>query len=117
MGSIIVSVNAIKTYVIPTTIDVSHISQSTHLTEHRNTLVTIEDSPKKDNSLWNVLYLGEEVRKTSAVLFSVLLAYLMTLSSDIRPAKARTITIPDGYLTIQEAINHATDGDIVFASA
>ncbi|MCW4053192.1 MAG: hypothetical protein NWE78_08315, partial [Candidatus Bathyarchaeota archaeon] len=49
--------------------------------------------------------------------FSVLLAYLMTLSSDIRPAKARTITIPDGYLTIQEAINHATDGDIVFASA
>jgi nitrous oxidase accessory protein len=58
--------------------------------------------------------LGEEVRKASAVLLSVLLACLVTLSFDIRPAKAGTITVPDDYLTIQEAISHAIDGDIVF---
>jgi nitrous oxidase accessory protein NosD len=55
------------------------------------------------------------MRKASAVLLSALiLACLMMLSSNLGSARAGTITVPDDYLTIQEAINQASEGDIIF---
>jgi nitrous oxidase accessory protein len=38
----------------------------------------------------------------------------VVLSVDVPPAKAGTITVPDDYLTIQEAVNAANDGDTIF---
>jgi parallel beta-helix repeat protein len=61
---------------------------------------------------------GKEVgRASSVVLLSLLLACLMTLSFDIRPAKAGTIVVPGNYPTIQEAINHASEGDTIVVRA
>lgn len=44
-----------------------------------------------------------------------MLLNLIILTSNIRPVSSgTTITVPDDYLTIQEAINHASAGDTVF---
>ncbi|MCK5631862.1 right-handed parallel beta-helix repeat-containing protein, partial [Candidatus Bathyarchaeota archaeon] len=42
---------------------------------------------------------------------------ILAFSSRIESAKAATITVPDDYPTIQEAINNAADGDTVFVKA
>jgi len=51
-------------------------------------------------------------------LLSITLAMIFVVMSagtiDIQTAKAGTITVPDNYATIQEAINHASNGDTVF---
>ena len=50
----------------------------------------------------------------SCVLFSILLTSILIVAITI-PAKSQdTITVPDDYPTIQDAINAATDGDTVF---
>ena len=61
---------------------------------------------------------GKEVgRVTSVVLLSLLLASLMIISLDIRVAKASTVIVPSNYPTIQEAINHANEGDTILVRA
>ena len=54
------------------------------------------------------------MRKACAILFSVFLASLITLSLDIPPARAGVIVVPDDYPSIQAAINAANEGDTVF---
>jgi len=40
---------------------------------------------------------------------------MLTLTSGIQPVKTETtIVVPDDYVTIQEAVNNANDGDIIF---
>ena len=45
------------------------------------------------------------------VIFVLSLSLIAILNVDAQP---RTITVPDDYLTIQEAINASTDGDIIY---
>jgi parallel beta-helix repeat protein len=58
-----------------------------------------------------------ELRKitTSAVLYLLLFSFL-SITLNIKTAKTEpaTITVPDDYLTIQEAINAANPGDTIF---
>jgi parallel beta-helix repeat protein len=56
-------------------------------------------------------------RKTvSGILLFLLLVSTLTVAFNIQPIKAEltTIIVPNDYPTIQEAINHAADGDTVF---
>jgi parallel beta-helix repeat protein len=52
----------------------------------------------------------------SGILVSLLLVGMLTLAFNTQPVKAHptTITVPDDYSTIQEAVNHASEGDTVF---
>jgi parallel beta-helix repeat protein len=52
----------------------------------------------------------------SGILVSLLLVGMLTLAFKIQPLKAQptTITVPDDYPTIQEAVNHASEGEHVF---
>jgi parallel beta-helix repeat protein len=53
--------------------------------------------------------------KNKAWLLVLLLsASIIAFVPSIKTAKAGTITVPDDYPTIQEAINHANEGDTVF---
>jgi len=42
---------------------------------------------------------------------------MLTLAFSIQPVRVGTITVPDDYPTIQEAINNATDGDTIYVRA
>jgi parallel beta-helix repeat protein len=47
-------------------------------------------------------------------LLAMLLFIVFTLVFQPEPVNAATITVPDDYSTIQEAINHANEGDTIF---
>ena len=55
----------------------------------------------------------------SGMILTLLIMSLSMLVSDVQPAKATstTIIVPDHYPTIQEAINSANEGDIIFVKA
>jgi pectin methylesterase-like acyl-CoA thioesterase len=44
----------------------------------------------------------------------MLITSALTFAYHIQPVRARTITAPDDYPTIEEAINAATSGDTVY---
>lgn len=54
--------------------------------------------------------------KVSGMMLTLLFIGMLALAFDIQPVKAepRTIIVPDDYPTIQEAINHADEGDTIF---
>lgn len=58
-------------------------------------------------------------RTISGIVVALLLATVLVTSFGTNQVKAvsGTITVPDDYSTIQEAINRASDGDTVFVRA
>jgi nitrous oxidase accessory protein NosD len=54
--------------------------------------------------------------KNTALALTLTLALLMSLMFGVQSARSspKTVVVPDDYSTIQEAINHAADGDAVF---
>lgn len=58
-------------------------------------------------------------RTISGIVAILLLATVLVISFGTNPIRAvsSTITVPDDYSTIQEAINHASDGDTIFVRA
>ncbi len=56
-------------------------------------------------------------RVLSAVVLGLLLIGMSAVTINIQLVKAGTITVPDDYRTIQEAINNAGVGDKIFVSA
>ena len=64
--------------------------------------------------------LGEHVRRTNNIILQTLLLIgLITITLCVQQVKtySTTIIVPDDYPTIQEAINHADEGDIIFVKA
>lgn len=60
----------------------------------------------------------ELLRKTvSGIVLTLLLICMLTFAFDIQPVESEptTIAVPDDYPTIQEAINHADEGDTISA--
>jgi parallel beta-helix repeat protein len=55
--------------------------------------------------------------KIFGMVLTLLLIGTVTLVVNIQPVKAGTITVPNDYLTIQEAINAAYPGDIIYIKA
>jgi parallel beta-helix repeat protein len=55
-----------------------------------------------------------EKKTASAILLTLLLTSMLTLAFNIQQVNAGTITVPDDYPTIQEAINNANEGDTIF---
>lgn len=53
-------------------------------------------------------------RLVSGIMLMILVTSVLILTVNVKPVKAETITVPDDYSTIQEAINHASDGDTIF---
>jgi nitrous oxidase accessory protein len=55
-------------------------------------------------------------RTVSGIMLTLLLTSMLTLAFNIQPVKTEpsTIIVPDNYPTIQEAINNANEGDIIF---
>jgi nitrous oxidase accessory protein NosD len=55
-------------------------------------------------------------RTVSGIVLILLLIGMLALALDIQPAKSepKVIIIPDHYPTIQEAINNADDGDLIY---
>jgi len=53
-------------------------------------------------------------KAVSGIMLVLLTIGMLSLAFNIQPAKARTITVPDDYPTIQEAINNANEGDTIF---
>jgi parallel beta-helix repeat protein len=51
-----------------------------------------------------------------AILMSFLICAILPIA-DVYRVNAATITVPDNYLNIQEAINHASPGDTIFVKA
>jgi pectin methylesterase-like acyl-CoA thioesterase len=51
------------------------------------------------------------------ITLALLLTGLLTMAFYVRPAKARTIVVPDDFRTIQGAVDAANDGDIVHVRA
>ena len=58
-------------------------------------------------------------KAVSGVMLTLLLIVMLTFAFNIQPAKAEptTIIVPDDYPTIQEAINHAYNGDTIYVKA
>jgi parallel beta-helix repeat protein len=58
-------------------------------------------------------------RIVSGIMLALLLMGMFSLSSNIKHVKSepRTIIVPDDYPTIQEAINAASSGDIIYVKA
>jgi nitrous oxidase accessory protein len=57
------------------------------------------------------------VMKRAALALKLILMFLFSAVATtqfLKPAKAETITVPDDYSTIQDAINAANDGDTIF---
>lgn len=52
-------------------------------------------------------------RLLSWIALAVLLGSTLTFAFEIQSVRAATIIVPDDYPTIQEAINHATEGDTI----
>jgi parallel beta-helix repeat protein len=55
--------------------------------------------------------------KIFVILLTLLLVGTVTWVVNIQPVKAGTITVPDDYPAIQEAINAAYSGDIIYIKA
>jgi parallel beta-helix repeat protein len=53
-------------------------------------------------------------RSLSWLLVTLLLVSAIVFAIKVKPAKAGTLAVPDDFLTIQDAINHANEGDTVF---
>jgi parallel beta-helix repeat protein len=53
-------------------------------------------------------------RIVSGIMLTLLLIGMLTLAFQIQPVKAGTITVPDDYPTIQQAINNASEGDTIY---
>jgi pectin methylesterase-like acyl-CoA thioesterase len=51
------------------------------------------------------------------MMLASLLTSLLATAFYIRPARARTIIVPDDYSTIQQAVNAAANGDTVYVKA
>ena len=47
------------------------------------------------------------------IVLALLLASLLSIAFHIRSARATTITVPDNYPTIQQAVNAAASGDTI----
>jgi len=52
-------------------------------------------------------------RVISEIMLTLILVGLASFTFNIQEAKAATITVPDDYPTIQEAIDHANEGDTI----
>jgi len=52
-------------------------------------------------------------KAVSGIMLVLLTISIVSLAFNIQPAKARTITVPDDYPTIQEAVNAASPGDTI----
>src|SRR4030042_4778137 len=57
------------------------------------------------------------MKRISVATIVIFLLVVPFASFKIEKASAGTVTVPDDYLTIQEAINNANDGDTVFVKA
>ncbi len=59
------------------------------------------------------------MKVVSGIILTLLLTGVLVLASGVQPVRASpsTIVVPDDYPTIQEAINHATEGDTVYVKA
>lgn len=57
-----------------------------------------------------------ERKVVSGMMFTLLLIGMLTLGFNVRLVEAGTITVPDDYPTIQEAINAANPGDTIIVS-
>lgn len=53
-------------------------------------------------------------KTVSVVIFTLLSLSMLTLAFNIHLAEAETINVPDDYPTIQGAISHSNEGDIIF---
>jgi len=55
-------------------------------------------------------------RIVSGIMLTLLLTGMLVLAFNVQPVKSaiKTIIVPDDYPTIQEAINHASDGNTIF---
>jgi parallel beta-helix repeat protein len=58
-------------------------------------------------------------KMVSGIILMLLMISILTLPFNIQPVRTSptTITVPDDYPTIQEAINHANTGDTVFVKS
>jgi len=56
-------------------------------------------------------------KAASEIMLVLLTISIVSLEFNIQPTKARTITVPDDYPTIQEAVNAASSGDTIFVRA
>ena len=58
-------------------------------------------------------------KAVSGIMLTILFICLLSVALNIQPAKSepRTIIVPDDYPTIQEAINNANAGDIIYVRA
>jgi parallel beta-helix repeat protein len=58
-------------------------------------------------------------RSVSGTMLMLLLMTMLSILLNIKPVESqpRTIIVPDDYLTIQEAINNAVDGDAIYVRA
>ena len=58
-------------------------------------------------------------KAVSGIMLTILFVCLLSVALNIQPVKSepRTIIVPDDYPTIQEAINHANPGDIIYVKA
>jgi len=56
-------------------------------------------------------------RMVSGIMLTLLVLGMSMLAFNIQPVSAGTITVPDDYPTIQEAINAANPGDTVYVKA
>jgi len=50
----------------------------------------------------------------SEMMLILLLISMLAIGFNIQPTEAGTITVPEDYPTIQEAINHANEGDTIY---
>lgn len=60
-----------------------------------------------------------EKKTVSGILFTLLVAEILTLALNVQPVKSDpgTIWVPDDYPTIQGAVNAAGNGDIIRVKA
>jgi parallel beta-helix repeat protein len=56
-------------------------------------------------------------RIVSGIMLTLLLVGMLTLTFYVQPVRAGTITVPDDYPTIQEAINAANLGDTIYVKS
>jgi parallel beta-helix repeat protein len=59
--------------------------------------------------------IGERVKRAFSGVMLLVVINAFAMANGVQLVTARTIVVPDDYLTIQEALNAAGQGDIVFA--